>query len=43
LIETAKANELNPFLYIHEVLEKIPLAKTLEDFEALLPTRIKML
>ena len=43
LIETAKANGLNPFLYLREVLEKMPLAKTVEDLEALLPTRIKML
>ncbi len=42
LIETAKANGLNPFLYIREVLENIPHAKTVEDFEALLPTRIKL-
>jgi len=43
LIETAKANGLNPFLYLREVLEKLPQAKTCDDFEALLPTRIKML
>ncbi len=42
LIETAKANGLNPFLYIRAVLERIPHAKTAEDFEALLPTRIKL-
>ena len=37
LIETAKANGLEPYSYLRYVFEKLPLAKTLEDYEALLP------
>lgn len=37
LIETAKANQLEPFAYIHHVLEHIAEADTLEKLEALLP------
>jgi len=37
LIETAKANGLEPFDYLSKVLENLPHAKTLEDFERLLP------
>ena len=41
LVVTAKANGLNPFEYLRYVFEKIPLAKTVEDFEALLPWNVK--
>ena len=37
LIETAKAHQLNPFDYLRHVFEKLPLANTLEDYEALMP------
>ncbi|MBF0181975.1 MAG: IS66 family transposase [Magnetococcales bacterium] len=37
LIETAKANGLEPFAYLRHVFERIPAARILEDFEALLP------
>ena len=37
LIETAKANGLEPSAYIHHVLERIAGADTLEKLEALLP------
>ena len=37
LIETAKANGLEPYGYLRHIFEKLPLAKTLEDYEALLP------
>ena len=40
LIETAKANGLEPFAYLRHVFEWIPAAQTLEDFEALLPWRL---
>jgi hypothetical protein len=42
LIETAKANGLEPYRYLRHVLEKIPHAKLLEDFEALLPTDVDL-
>ncbi len=41
LIETAKANGLEPFDYIRYVLQHIAQARTVEDFEALLPWNMK--
>jgi transposase len=40
LVETAKANGIEPFAYLRFVFERIPAAQHLEDFEALLPDRI---
>ena len=37
LIETAKANGVEPFAYLHHVLQHIGNARTVEDIEALLP------
>lgn len=37
LIETAKANGLEPYAYLNHIFELLPAAQTLEDFEALLP------
>ena len=37
LVETAKANGLEPHAYLTEVYERLPLATTVEDVEALLP------
>ncbi len=42
LIETAKANDLEPFDWLTKVLEKLPHANMLEDYEALLPFQNKM-
>ena len=39
LIETAKANSLEPYAYLREAIEKIPAAQTLADFENLMPYR----
>jgi hypothetical protein len=36
LIETAKANSLEPHAYLSNLFAKLPLAKTVADFEALL-------
>ncbi len=41
LIETAKANGLEPYAYIHYVLKHIGAADTLEKLEALLPWNAK--
>jgi len=41
LIETAKANGLEPYQYLHDVLQRIAQAETVEDFEALLPWNMK--
>jgi len=43
LIETAKANDLEPFDWLTEILEKLPHAVTVEDYEALLPFQKKMI
>jgi transposase len=37
LIETAKANRLEPYAYLRHIFEIIPRASTLADYEALLP------
>ncbi len=42
LIETAKANQLEPSAYIHYVLDRIAEADTLEKLEALLPWNIAL-
>ena len=41
LISTARANGLQPYLYLRTVLEGIPRCKVLADFEALLPLTVK--
>lgn len=40
LIETAKANNREPYTYLRYIFEKLPLASSLEDYEALLPWNI---
>ncbi len=40
LIETAKANNLEPYQYLRHVLSHIAEAKTVEDIEALLPWNV---
>ena len=40
LIETAKANKLEPYAYLRYIFEKLPVAEMLEDYEALLPWNI---
>jgi transposase len=37
LVETAKANGLEPYAYLRRLFERLPCATTVEDFEALLP------
>jgi transposase len=39
LIETAKANGLEPWAYLQRIFTELPKAKTLEDVEELLPDR----
>ena len=41
LVETAKANGVEPYLWLLRVLTDLPAAKTLEDVEALLPWHFK--
>jgi len=40
LIETAKANGLEPLRYLHFLFEKLPLSKSQDDFRALLPQHL---
>jgi transposase len=40
LIETAKANNCEPYAYLRYVFEQIPLATTLEDVDPLLPWNV---
>ena len=40
LIETAKANGLEPYAYLRHIFEKLPLAKTEQDLRDLLPQNI---
>lgn len=39
LVETAKQNGLEPFEYLSKMLDKLPHAQTVEDFERLLPLK----
>ena len=41
LIETAKANDVEPYDYFRRMLKKLPYAETVEDLEALLPWNFK--
>ena len=41
LIETAKANGLDPYAYLRHVFTELPKAQSLAEIEALLPTRIE--
>ena len=41
LIETAKANGLEPYAYLKQILTDLPYAESVEDIEALLPWNIK--
>ena len=41
LIETAKANKLEPYQYLREVFTRLPQADTVEDIEILLPWSLK--
>ncbi|HEY4619921.1 MAG TPA: transposase domain-containing protein, partial [Nitrospirota bacterium] len=37
LIESAKANELEPYRYLRYLFERLPMAETEADYRALLP------
>ena len=40
LVETCKANGIDPYVYLVSLFRKLPAAKTADDFEALLPWRL---
>ncbi len=41
LIETAKANALEPYKYLRYLFEKLPFAITIEEYSALLPINLR--
>jgi hypothetical protein len=41
LVETAKANNIEPHAYLSLLFERLPHAKTVEDFETLLPWNLQ--
>jgi transposase len=41
LIETAKANKLEPYGYLRYIFERLPFASTVDDYEKLLPWNVK--
>ena len=42
LVETAKANGVEPYAWLRRVLRQLPAAKTVEDVEALLPWNLRL-
>lgn len=42
LIETAKANGLEPFAYLRHLFTELPTAKTVDDYEKLLPWNVDL-
>lgn len=40
LIETAKANNIEPYRYLRCLFEKLPSARSMDEYKALLPNRI---
>ena len=43
MIETAKANDIEPYTYLKTVFTKLPQAESLEDIERLLPWNVALL
>ncbi len=41
LIETAKANEIEPYAYLRHIFNALPYASSIEKIEALLPWNVK--
>ncbi len=41
LIETAKANEIEPYAYLRHVFKELPYADTADKLDALLPWNVK--
>ena len=42
LIETCKANQVDPYAYLLSLFKILPLAKTADDYEALLPWNLAL-
>jgi len=39
-VETCKANGIDPYRYLTWLFQRLPLAKTVDDYDALLPWKI---
>jgi len=39
LVQTARANELEPYAYLRRLFAELPAARNVADIEALLPSR----
>ena len=37
LVQTCRANEIEPYAYLRRLFAELPKAQTVEDFEAMLP------
>ncbi|PIE57616.1 MAG: hypothetical protein CSA33_07150 [Desulfobulbus propionicus] len=42
LIETAKANKIEPYAYLRHIFTQLPTANTLADYTALLPWNVTL-
>ena len=42
LLQTCAANDIEGYAYLRALLTALPMAKTADDYEALLPWRIKL-
>ena len=42
IIETAKANRLEPYEYLRTLFTRLPSCETVEDFECLLPGNVEI-
>jgi hypothetical protein len=42
IIETAKANKLEPYAYLRVLFTQLPSCETVDDFEALLPGNVRI-
>lgn len=40
LVESAKANGIDPYRYLIWLFQRLPLAKTVDDYDALLPWKM---
>jgi transposase len=41
LVQTCRANQIEPYAYLRRLFAELPAAETLEQFEALLPWNLK--
>ena len=40
LVETCKANSIDPYRYLPRLFQRLPLTKTVDDYDALLPWKM---